>query len=146
MQNLLNSQAIDSKATAQLENVDGQKMSPKKEANLKIDGEYVARVFKFYRMKQNPYVVHGFSLKSVPFKTIYRKHKNQFDRFAEMAVKNNFDIDSYMKYCVKCGINENCIDSCLSSTTMLVKYIDYVKNAKRLKKIYKDFLKSTKNI
>lgn len=111
-----------------------------------FDGEYVAKIFKFYRRQQNPYVSHTLPVKLVSGKTLYNKHKEAFDKFAEIAIKNNFDVDRYIKYCVKCGINENLVETCLSSTTMIDKYLDYVNRFEKRKKIYEWFMKSAKNI
>ena len=97
-----------------------------------FDGEYVAKIFKFYRRQQNPYVSHTLPVKLVSGKTLYNKHKEAFDKFAEIAIKNNFDVDRYIKYCVKCGINENLVETCLSSTTMIDKYLDYVNRFEKI--------------
>ena len=111
-----------------------------------FDGEYIAKIFKFYRRQQNPYVSHTLPLKLVSGKTLYKKHKAAFDKFAEIAMKNNFDVDRYIKYCIKCGINEDVVETCLTSTTMIDKYIEYVKRFEKRKKIYAWFIKSAKNI
>ena len=110
------------------------------------DGEHVAKIFKFYRRQQNPYVSHDLPIKLVSAKTLYNKHKDAFDKFAELALKNGFDVDRYIKYCVKCGINEDVIDTCLSSTTMIDKYCNYIKKYEKRKKIYAWFMKSVNNI
>ncbi|MBP5785450.1 MAG: hypothetical protein J6W16_07715 [Methanobrevibacter sp.] len=110
------------------------------------DGEHVAKIFKFYRRQQNPYVSHDLPVKLVSGKKLYEEHKELFDRFAKLALKNGFDVDRYIKYCVSCGINESCIETCLSSTTMFDKYITYVIGYERRKKIYSWFMKSAKNI
>ena len=111
-----------------------------------FDGEYVAKIFKFYRRQQNPYVSHTLPVKLVSGKTLYKKHKKAFDKFVEIAIKNNFDVDRYIKYCVKHGINEDLVETCLVSTTMIDKYVEYIKRFEKRKKIYKWFVKSAKNI
>ena len=110
------------------------------------NGELVAKIFKFYRRQQNPYVSHDLPLKLVSGKALYKAHKDAFDKFAEIAAKNNFDIDRYIKYCVRCGITEKLIEVCLTSTTMIDKYMLHVKAYEKRKKIYQWFIKSAKNI
>ena len=110
------------------------------------DGEYVAKIFKFYRRLQNPYVSHTLPIQCVPCKSLYNKHKNAFDRFAVIATKNKFDVERYIRYCVKCGINEDIVETCLTTTTMIDKYLNYVLMYEKRKKIYAWFIKSAKNI
>lgn len=130
-------QLIASRRTSQRSHLDGIHYS---------NGEYVAKVFKFYRRLQNPYVSHDLPVKLVSGKAIYNEHKEAFDKFAELAAKNNFDIDRYIKYCVSCGINESIVEVCLTSTTMIDKYLLHVKTCEKRKKIYQWFIKSAKNI
>ena len=113
---------------------------------LSFDGEYVAKVFKYYRRLQNPHVSSTLPLKLVSGKALYRANKEAFDKFAKLASKNHFDVERYIKYCVKCGIRESNVNVCLSSTTMIDKYLLHVKNYNNRKKIYKWFLKSARNI
>lgn len=111
-----------------------------------FDGEYVARLFKFYRMQQNPHLHHVPPLKLVPFKSLYNRHREAFDSFAKLANKNNFNVEPYIKWCVKCGIDESELDVCLMSSTMMNKYIVHLKSFSKRKDIYKWFIKSVKNI
>ena len=112
-----------------------------------IDGEYVAKVFKYYRGLQNTYRTAIVPLKLVSGKKIYKLHKDAFDAFANRANKHKFDIDAYMKYCViHRGINESCIESCLNSTTLLVEFSNYLKKKRKLAKIYNAFMNTVKNI
>lgn len=111
-----------------------------------FDGEYIAKVFKYYRKLQNPRVNHTFPMKLVSGKVLYKKHKVLFDNFAKVASKNSFDVESYLKYCIRCGIQEDNIEACLASMTMINKYALHVKVVNKRKKIYKWFLKSATNI
>lgn len=111
------------------------------------DGEKAAKIFKYYRGWQNPYKTTITPLKLVSGKRLYKEHKEDLDRFAALAKKNNFDIDSYFKFCViDCGIKESCIDACLSSTTMINEFCNHVKKQKKLEDIYKWFMMSVKSI
>lgn len=111
-----------------------------------FNGEYVARLFKFYRMQQNPYLHHAPPLKLTPYKSLYNAHKDAFDSFAKLATKNNFNVEPYIKWCVKYGIDENELNICLTSSTMINKYIIHLKSLMKRKHIYKWFMKSVKNI
>lgn len=111
-----------------------------------FDGEYVAKVFKYYRKLQNPRVNRAFPIKLVSGKALYKKHKALFDNFAKVASKNSFDVESYLKYCIRCGIQEDNIEVCLASMTMINKYALHVKVVNKRKKIYKWFLKSAVNV
>ena len=113
---------------------------------IQYDGEYVAKVFKYYRRLQNPYVSHAVPIKLISGKSLYNKHKKAFDCFAQLAAKNKFDVERYIKYCVKCGINEEIVETCLTSTTMISKYMNHVMTYEKRKKIYSWFIKSAKNI
>lgn len=106
----------------------------------KMTGEKVAKLFKFYRLQQNPHITHPVPLKLVPSKTIYREHKDKFDAFAKIADENHFDVDRYMKYCVSCGINEKNVEACLSSTTMIDKFELHVEKVNNRKKMYRWFM------
>lgn len=130
---------LDSANTA-LQNTTQEKSAPY------YDGEYVAKLFRFYRRLQNPYVSHDVPMKLVSGKNLYAKHRDLFDSFAAKASKNNFDIEPYIKYCVKCGMTEETLDVCLASSTMLSKYLQYAKKVHLRKSIYKWFIKSAKNI
>lgn len=110
------------------------------------NGEFVAKVFKYYRRLQNPHVNGSLPMKLVSGKALYKKHKEAFDKFAMLANDNSFDIERYIKYCVKCGIREDNVLVCISSMTMIDKYMLHLKNYNRRKKIYKWFLKSARNI
>ena len=111
-----------------------------------FDGEHIAKVFKYYRRLQNPYKSKTIPLKLVSGKALYQANKEMFDKFADAAKANNFDYEPYIKYCVKCGINESMVDMCFASTKMLDKYAVHMKNISLRKKIYKWFIKSAKNI
>lgn len=113
---------------------------------LYFDGEYVAKVFKYYRSLQNPYKSKTFPLKLVSGKALYSKHKYLFDAFANAAKSNNFNYEPYIKYCVRCGMTESTLDTCLASTKMLDKYMVHLKKFNLRKSIYKWFIKSAKNI
>ena len=114
---------------------------------LNCDGYIVAQLFLYYRRLLNPHIKNHLPLKLVSAKKLYSKHKDQFDAFAKNAVKNNFDVDPYIKFCVvECGLNEKTIDLCISSTLMLARYDDHLKLIAKRRKIYKWFMKSAKNI
>ena len=111
------------------------------------DGEMAAKIFKYYRGWQNPYKTTITPLKLVSGKKLYKEHKEDLDKFAALAKKNNFDIDSYFKFCViDRGIRESCIDACLSSTTMIDEFCNHVKKQKKLEDIYRWFMMTVKNI
>ena len=110
------------------------------------DGEYVAKIFKWYRRQQNPYVKKELPLKLVSGKALYKSHKSSFDKFASNASKNKFDVERYIKYCVRCGITESTVEACISSTTMIDKYMLHIKQYNKRKKIYKWFIKSARNV
>lgn len=129
-----------------LENTISQERSLHQRGAQSFDGEFVAKVFKYYRSLQNPYKSKLFPLKLVSGKALYNSHRELFDRFASIASKNNFDIESYLKYCVKCGMTEKTLDTCLASTKMIEKYLAHLKQVKLRKQIYKWFIKSAKNI
>lgn len=111
-----------------------------------FNGELVAKTFKFYRRQYDPHVNPNVPVKLIPVKSFYLKNKALFDKFADIANKNMFDVDGYMKYCVRCGIKESNVAVCLSSTTMIDKFFLHMKVVNRRKKIYKWFIKSAKNI
>ena len=70
-----------------------------------------------------------------------------FDRFAAAASKNNFDVCSYMKFCVQvCGIDESSIGKSILSSAVLSRYAEHMKERLRLRHIYKWFMKSVKFI
>ena len=129
-----------------LENIVSQERSLHQRSAQSFDGEFVAKVFKYYRSLQNPYKSKSFPLKLVSGKALYNSYKELFDKFAAAASKNNFDIESYLKYCVKCGMTESTLDTCLASTKMIEKYLAHLKKVKLRKQIYKWFIKSAKNI
>ena len=114
---------------------------------LSYDGYHVAQLFLFYRRLLNPYIKNHLPLKLVSAKKLYAKHKDQFDAFAEKASKNNFDVDSYIKFCVvEQGINEKTLDLCISSSLMISKYDQHLKAIIKRRKIYAWVMKSAKNI
>ena len=126
-----------------------QKLSPKTENAVfdMSDGEYAAKIFKWWRSWQNPYRMSPIPFKLVSGKKLYKEHKEAFDIFASNAKKCKFDIKSYFKFCViDHGMNESAIESCLSSTTLIDEYCNHIKKKKKLDDIYRWFMTSVKNI
>ena len=110
-------------------------------------GEQAAKIFKYYRGWQNPHKTTITPLKLVSGKKLYKEYREELDRFAELAAKNNFDIDSYFKFCViDRGMKESCIKACLSSTTMIDEFCAHMQKQKKLEDIYKWFMITVKNI
>ena len=128
-----------------LENTTSQRKLLQRSAPF-FDGLHVAQLFKYYRRLQNPYKSKDIPLKLVSGASLYRLHKDIFDEFAKVASKNNFDVEPYIKYCIKCGITESTVSTCLASSKMVEKYLVHVKKVETRKKIYKWFIKSAKNI
>lgn len=111
------------------------------------DGELAAKTFKYYRGWQNPYKHTITPMKLVSGKKLYKEHKEAFDTFAALAKKNKFDIDKYFKFCViDRGVNEKQVEMCLSSTVMLDEFSNHIRKQNKLKRIYKWFMMSVKNI
>lgn len=111
-----------------------------------FDGEHIAKLFKYYRRQQNPYVSKDLPLALIKCKSFYESNKDLFDNFAKLASTCSFDVEPYIKYCVKCGIDESTLEAFLASTTMIEKYLVHVKRVAHRRDIYKWFLKSAKNI
>lgn len=129
-----------------LETTASQETRSRQEDAQSFDGEHIAQIFRYYRRLQNPYKSKTIPMKLVSGKSLYNKHKALFDAFAKIVSKNNFDVESYIKYCVNCGIAEDNLETCFASTTMISKYAIHLKKVSYRKKIYKWFLKSVKNI
>ena len=112
-----------------------------------FDGILAARIFTWYRTWQNPHRKTIPPFKLIKGTTLYKAHKDALNKFAKMANDNNFDISPYFKYCViDRGINEDCIDACLSSTVMMDEYKLHLKKQKKLDDIYEHFIRTLKNI
>lgn len=112
-----------------------------------LTGELVAKIFIYYRNWQNPHKINITPFKLVSGKTFYRKHKIVLDNFAALAKKNKFNIVKFLKFCViDRGINNNSIDKCLTSTTMINEFCIYMQKNKKLEKIYVWFIDTVKNI
>ena len=116
------------------------------QSEIEYEAEKVAQLFKYYWRMQNPYVSHTLPLKLVSGKKLYSAHKELFDAFAKIALKDRFDVEPFVKYCISCGIKEANLEMCLATTTMLSKYSIYVAKVDKRNKIYKWVLKSAKNI
>ena len=129
-----------------LENTVTQNQKVQQRNAQSFDGEYVAKLFKYYRRQQNPYVAKDLPIKLIKCKSFYNANKEIFDNFAYTALKCNFNVEPYIKYCVKCGMNESTLEAFLASTTMIDKYLVHVKKVTTRRKIYKWFIKSAKNI
>lgn len=108
--------------------------------------EHIAQLFKYYWRLQNPYVSQTLPLKLVSGKKLYITHKDLFDKFAENAFNNKFDVEPFVKYCIRCGIKESNLEMCLSTPAMVSKYSIYIAKVNKRKSIYKWVLKSAKNI
>ena len=65
-----------------LENIVSQERSLHQRSAQSFDGEFVAKVFKYYRSLQNPYKSKSFPLKLVSGKALYNSYKELFDTFA----------------------------------------------------------------
>lgn len=111
-----------------------------------FDGEYIAKLFSFYRRQLNPYKSKNCPLALVSGKSLYNRHKQSFDAFAKAANYAHLDVEPYIKYCVNCGITENCLSACIKSTTMLNKYKLHVMQIHKLENIYNWFKQSALNI
>ena len=124
-----------------------QDVSKKEQKNVPYyNGECIAKIFKYYWHLQNPRIKQCPPLKLISGKVLYELHPTEFDKFAEISQKNNFDVESYIKYCVKCGITQKLVLVAISSTTMLDKYKAHIARISKKKKIYQWFMKSVKNI
>lgn len=112
-----------------------------------VTGEDIARWFKYYKQMHEQANMIFVPFKLVPCKSLYRKNRKAFDRFAAAASKNNFDVCSYMKFCVQvCGIDESGIGKSILSSAVLSRYEEHMKERLRLRHIYKWFMKSVKFI
>ena len=116
-------------------------------SNTISDGELAAKTFKWWRTWQNPHRSMPMPFKIVSGKKLYKANKEEFDKFAAAAKKNNFDIKSYFRFCVITrGLREDSILSCLTSTTLIDEFCKHVKKQKKLEDIYKWFMMSVKSI
>lgn len=119
----------------------------KNQGVLNYNGYGIAQLFLYYRRLLNPYIKNHLPLKLVSAKKIYSKNKDIFDKFAENANNNKFDVEPYIKFCViQNGLTESSLDICIETPVMLTKYQEHLKLVTRRKKIYMWFMKSANNI
>jgi len=117
------------------------------EKNMTIDGEFVARYFKYFLQLKNPYVVYKISVDRVSAKSIYLKHKHQFDALAKLCNKYQIDVVRYIDFYInKLNKFEKDIDANFISIDTINKYIESLQINSLYSKIYKNFIKSVKNI
>lgn len=110
------------------------------------DGITLAKLFKYCCHMHNANVKTSVPFKLINGKAIYKKNKEAFDAFSKIITKNKFDVKKYFEYCVVNGIKEDNVKLCISSSLMIEKYKDHLKEIQLRKKIYRWILKSVKNI
>lgn len=122
-------------------------MTKTTEENTSLDGIAVARLFKFYLQQKNPYVKYKLPLNRVQAKGLYSTYRLQFDRLSKIFNKYGFDVDRYIKtFVIDFNKFERHIETELVSMQTINKYIEYLQIRKQREQIYKNFVKSVKNI
>jgi len=117
------------------------------ENNTTIDGEFVAKYFKYFLQLKNPYVVYKLSVDRVSAKSIYQKHKQQFDLLAKICNKYQIDAIKYLDFFVnKLNKFEKDIDCSLITVNSINKYVENLQITTLHNNIYKNFLRSVDNI
>lgn len=130
-----------------LQNTQDSQRKPQQRGIRFFDGMQLAKVFAYYLHAKKPNVdASKIPLLGMSGRHLYDPHKKAFDDFAALAKKNEFDVEPYVKFCVDNGISEKNVESCLTFSNLLSKFNEHVKDAVRLKKIYKWFIKSAMNI
>lgn len=117
------------------------------EKNVTIDGEFVAKYFKYFLQLKNPYVVYKLPVERVSSKSMYVKHKLAFDKFAKICSKYSIDAVKLLDFYVnKLNKFEKDVDNSLVAIDTINKYVESLQIADLHDKIYKNFLKSVNNI
>jgi len=126
--------------------LDSDLKHPQRRKVLFFDGPRLAKVFAYFLHLKKPNVKKDIPMMLMSGKELYNPNKEAFDRFAKIAKNNDFDVVPYAKFCIDNGITAKNIDLCLSSSNLLARFNEANKERHRLKKIYKWFMKSAKNI
>lgn len=124
-----------------LEQSISQPLSKQKEKDLKqsalVDGMHIAKLFKWWcNARRKNRICHRVPVKLVTAKSLYDANSKLFDAFADIACKNSFDCEKYIRWCcIENGIDELHVKSCISSF-MIEKYLMHVKEMQHLKDVY----------
>lgn len=117
------------------------------EEKTELNGELAARYFKYYLQLKNPRVVYKVPFNRVSIRSIYSKHKKQFDNLVKLFTKYKLDYVRYIDFFINklCKFEKD-IDTDLISMQTINLYIEHLTIKQKREKIYGYFLKSVDNI
>lgn len=112
-----------------------------------IDGLYAAQYFKYCLQFSLSYIVEKLEFRRVAAKSLYAKHKKEFDSLVAIFKKYNIDVKKYIEFFTgKYGKVEKDIKSDLVATASLSRFIEHLQAQEKSMKVYKWFMKSANNI
>lgn len=106
--------------------------------------ETLAKYFKFYIQYTNPRQFRFVPLERVGFKGCYNENKKYFDKLSVVCSKYKINAQEYIKFCVLSRV-ANTPEKILS-VECFKKYADTIALKERYATIYKNYMRSAKNI
>lgn len=106
-------------------------------------GEYVAKLFKYYRQYVCGLIKYNVSIQRISAKQFYRSYQKYFDNLLIIFNKKNLNIETYIKFFIcELGKTEKDISSSLVSYDVIYKYFEYLSGIEKKKYIFNIFMKS----
>ena len=112
-----------------------------------MNPEFCAKYVKYLIQFKKQYLAFRLSLDRIASKGFYRKHKIAFDKCVQICQKYNIDIQKYITFYVNVlDKYEKDIDDSFIHIHAIELYCDWLKNNRRLEKIYEYFMRSANTI
>lgn len=110
------------------------------------DGQYAARVFKYYRQYTAPNIKFRLSLERIQAKTFYSKYARTFNTLTRIFSDRHIDVHEYIKFFVlELGKTE--MQTCeLLSRTSLMRFVEKKTKTQKFANIYEWYSKSVSNM
>lgn len=136
---------MQEKMLEKIQSPDVQKTQQNPEQEKKcLNAEVLAKIFKYYKSKSNPYISDFISYDRVKYASFYKKYKKTFDKLFQIISKYKLNHENFIQYCV-CDIQVKNPKEILN-VQHFVNYANKLKSELQYKKIYDRFIKSAKFI
>lgn len=109
-----------------------------------LNAETLAKIYKYYKQKTNPYIKNYISFERIASLTFYKSNRKTFDKLFKIISKYKINHDSYIYFCIFDIQVKHPKD--MLNVQYFVRYANKLKIENQYKKIYDNFLKTSNYI